>query len=126
MKMIFTLGLSLLIVFSSCDFMSHTHCDDKILSQEKSPDGKYMAVLYHRSCANNTGLYTCVNVQEITGSVFSKGEAQPVLALRGIHEISTTWTSANGLEIKSEGFKDQKTVLTRQDAWKTIKISYKD
>ncbi len=85
-----------------------------------------MAVLYHRSCANNTGLYTCVNVQEITGSVFSKGEAQPVLALRGIHEISTTWTSANGLEIKSEGFKDQKTVLTRQDAWKTIKISYKD
>ena len=125
MKVITALGLLLIAGLGGCDFMSHTHCDDTILSQEKSPDGKFVAILYHRSCANHTGLYTFVNVQEISGPTFSTGETKPVLTIRGFHEISGVWVAPNHLEIRSEGLQDQKAVLSQESNWKTVSISYK-
>ena len=124
-KAISALGLLLIGVLCACDFMSHTRCDDKILSQEKSPDGKYMAILYHRSCANQTGLYTCVSLQETAGSSLSTGETQPVLTIRGFYEISGVWIGPNHLEIRSEGLQNQKAVLSQESSWKTVSISYK-
>ena len=122
------IGVCLLLIatLGGCDSMSHTHCDDKILTQQRSPDGKYMAVLYHRACANATGLYTCVNVKETSGAVSSQGETQPVLTLRGFHEISASWINPNSLEITSPGLKDQRAVLTQENNWKDIKLSYKN
>ena len=125
-KLISALSFLVIATLGGCDFMSHTHCDDTILTQEKSPDGKYVAVLYQRSCANNTGLYTCVNLQESPATVLSKGQTQPVLTIRGFHEISAIWTGSNTLEIRSSGLKDQKAILSQENGWKTIIISYKD
>jgi hypothetical protein len=124
LKVISTLGLLLITAFGGCDLMRHTHCDDEILSVEKSPDQKHVAILYHRSCANNSGLYTCVNLQEGPESVLSKGEIQPILTIKGFHKISAIWTSANTLEIKSPGLQDHKAILTQESSWKTVSISY--
>ncbi len=125
-KLIGIISLLLIATIGGCDFMSHTHCDDKILTQEKSVDGRYVAVLYHRSCANNTGLYTCVNLQEASTTLLSNGEAEPILTIRGLHDITATWTGPNSLEIKSEALQDQKAILTQQDKWKMVNISYKN
>jgi len=121
MRIMGALSLLLIVGLGGCDFMSHTHCDDTILSQQKSPDGKFLATLYHRSCANNTGLYTFVNVQEISGP----GETKPVLTISGFHEISGVWVDPNHLEIRSEGLQNQKAILSQETNWKTIIISYK-
>ena len=53
-------------VLGGCDLMTHTRCDDTILVEEKSPDGEYVAILYRRSCANNTGL---VHVRHLKGDL---------------------------------------------------------
>jgi hypothetical protein len=126
--MIKLIGVCLLSIatLGGCDLMSHTHCDDEILTQHRSPDGNYVAVLYHRSCANKTGLYTCVNIKEASGAVSSQGETQPILTLRGFHEINAIWINQNSLEITSTGLKDQRVVLTQENNWKDIKISYKN
>ena len=125
MKVIGALCLLLIAGMGGCDFMNHTHCDDTILNQEKSPDGKFVAILYHRSCANHTGLYTYVNVQEVSGPILSRSETKPVLTMRGFHEIRGVWVGPNHLEIRSEGLQDQKSILSQESNWKTISISYK-
>ena len=125
-RMIIVLALFVVATLSGCDFMSHTHCEDKILVQEKSPDGKYVAILYHRSCANNTGLYTCVNLQETSETILSKTETQPVLTMKGVHDVTAVWSGPNSLEIKSAGLRDRWEVLTQESGWKTVNISYKD
>ena len=124
MKVVGTLSILLIATLGGCDFMSHTHCEDKILSEVKSSDQKHVAILYHRSCANDSGLYTCVNLQEAPGSLSSKGETQPILTIRGFHKISAVWTSSNSLEIKSAGLQDHKAILTQESNWKTVSISY--
>lgn len=124
-KAIGALGLLLIGVLGACDFMSHARCEDRILSQEKSPDGKYIAILYQRSCANQTGLYTCVSLQETARSGLSTGEIQPVLTIRGFHEIDGVWIGPNHLEIKSEGLENEKAVVSQESSWKTVGISYK-
>ena len=125
-KVISALSLFVIAMLGGCDLMNHTRCDDKILTQEKSPDGKYVAILYQRSCANNTGQYTCVNLQENPGTLSSKGETQPILTISGLYEIRATWNSPNTLEIQSDGLKLQKAILTQEDRWKSVSIHYKD
>ena len=115
-------GLVLVFGLSACDLMSHSHCDNKIVNEVKSPDGKYIAVLYHRSCVNGAS-YTWVSVQENT-RVFAEGET--VLELEGIYEIHGVWKDSNHLEISSAEFQDQKTVLSQETNWRFVSISYKE
>ena len=90
-KLVFVF-IIMLTVFAGCDPMSHTQCDDKVLAQVSSPDRRYTAILYHRSCANKTAQYTWVNLKDVGQGVFSKSEMQPVLTIGGFHEINATWT----------------------------------
>ena len=57
-------GLVLVFGLSACDLMSHSHCDNNTVNEVKSPDGKYIAVLYHRSCVNGAS-YTWVVCKRI-------------------------------------------------------------
>ena len=125
LKLVFaTATIVILAIINACD-MSHTRCDDKELTQARSPDGQYRVVTYHRSCANNTGQYTWVNLVQGRESLFSKAESQPVLTLRGYHEISATWIGSDNIEITCEGLADQSAILTQRDSWKTVHIRYK-
>ena len=102
--------------------MSHSHCDNNTVNEVKSPDGKYIAVLYHRSCVNGAS-YTWVSLQENT-LVFA--ESEPVLELEGIHEINGVWKDSNHLEISSVGIQSQKAVLSQKTNWRIVSISYKE
>jgi len=124
-RLIMLIGLLAFTTLGGCNSMNHTRCDDKIVAQEKSPDGKYVAVLYHRSCANNTGLYTWASLQDISGIPSSQNEAVPILTIRGFHEIGANWIGPNTLEIRSEGLNDQKAILSQENNWKDIRIFYK-
>jgi hypothetical protein len=104
--------------------MTHSRCEDEIVSKLKSPDGRYMAILYHRKCARSPNQFTGVTVEEV-GMFASLFEKQPMLSLDGIHEISGTWISPTHLEVTSPAFSDPKTVLNQETTWKTMTISYK-
>lgn len=113
----------MLTIFGACD-MSHTRCEDTELRREKSPDGKYTAVTYHRSCANNTAQYTWVSLIEVSEGSLSKSETRPVLTLKGAYEITATWNDSDTLEVACAGLADPKAVLTQENSWKTIQIRY--
>ena len=121
------LPLLMLVAFlSACNFMSHTHCDDRVLGQQRSPDGKIVAITYARSCANNTALYTWVGLENTSTSSLPSAEIEVVLTMKGTHEITVVWQSSESLEIQSPGFQDPKAVPTREGSWRTVTISYKN
>jgi hypothetical protein len=84
----------------------------------------FEVILYHRSCANNTGRYTCADLAKATGSVSSEKERQTVLTIKEFHEITAIWTGSKKLEIRSAGLKNRKDILTQENEWKNILISY--
>lgn len=119
-------GFLIMIVIGGCDFMSHTRCDDKILAQRKSADGKVEIILYQRSCANNTGLYTCADLAATSDNLSGQKERQTILTMRGFHDIAATWTGPESVEIKSPGLRLGGDTLTQENKWKSIHITYKE
>ena|ERR1041385_1864516 len=106
---------------NACNVVSHSDCTDKPFNEVKSPDGKHVAIFFHRSCVNGA-LYTWVSLQEIT-RVFA--ESEPILNVEGLHEISATWTDSNHLEISSEALQHPESVRTKVTGWHNIAIAYK-
>lgn len=124
-RVVMVMALLAFTSLAGCNSMRHTRCDDTVLSQEKSPDAKYVATLYHRSCANNTALYTWASLEGISATPTSEEEPIPILTISGFHEIKAIWISPNTLEIRSEGLNNQKAILTQENTWKGVRILYK-
>ena len=102
--------------------MKHTHCDDTILERVKSPDGKFVAVLYERACANRTGLSTCVKIEDVAEP---DGEPGHVLIVVGLHKISAKWKDAANLQVECAGLPDS-IIATQKHEWKQLKIFYNE
>lgn len=109
-----------LVVLSSCDFMTHTRCEDKLQHEQPSPDGKFVAVINSRHCANDTGLYTWVGLKD---SDSESPEIITVLTIRGIHEIAAVWKSPTQLDIDLPQNLNQD-VLTQKESWQTVTITH--
>ena len=125
MKLMMVMTSILIVaVLGACD-MNHTRCEDAELRRERSPDGKYTAITYHRACANNSAQYTWVNLMQENEGPLSKSETKPVLSLRGSYDIAAVWIDSQTIEITSAGLADQKAVLTQEDSWKTVHLRYK-
>lgn len=116
--------LILTMWFEGCDFMKHTRCNDEILRSEKSPDGRFMAIAFARSCANNTGHYTWVALKEGSSITGGESELEPVLTIEGTHDIKLNWRTPNNLQIESSGLQNKKEVITQRDAWEKVTITY--
>ena len=124
-------ALVLLIVTAVCsgsNCMEHTRCDDTTISNHLSPDGKFNAVLYHRSCARGSGKYTGVMIEELTvGS--TPVETGYVMSIRGFHPITARWKDATHFEVITPGLSkqtpDEMAAYPPKSSWKGITISYK-
>src|SRR5215813_10380094 len=114
----------LVSVFGACDTMRHVKCDDMVLAKLESPGQQFVAVSYRRSCANNTGLYSVVSLQDLHASSRDQGAPETILTLSGYHDVSVTWTGPNTLQITSPALADSKTTMTRVEAWRGITISF--
>lgn len=72
--------------------MTHTQCKDTVISQVKSPDAKFIATAYHRSCAGGSGRYTCAKIEEAPRSFWSSaGETGYVMTVQGYYSANVTW-----------------------------------
>jgi hypothetical protein len=111
--------------------MDHTRCNDTTLGTDISPDGKYIATSYHRSCAKGTGKYTGVKVEEVPPHFWSRrGEIGHVMTIRDFHPITARWTDSRQLEVITPGLKqqnpDESAAFPPKSNWKDVSISYKE
>jgi len=124
-----TLILLLLVALSGA-CMEHTRCDDRVVSQVKSPDGKYVAIVYHRSCAGGSGRYTCARIEEVPPHFWSSaGEPGYVMAIREFHPVSASWRDATHVEISTPGLQQQDpaelAAFPPKNSWAGISVTYK-
>jgi hypothetical protein len=119
--------LALLVVAVTSACMKHTDCDDNVVSQVKSPNGKFIATCYHRSCAGGSGRYTCTKIEEVPAHFWStEGETGYVMTIGEFHPITARWLDATHLEISTPGLQNQRSAaLTMRENWSGISISYK-
>ena len=133
MKRLATFTLLLIVMLGACHdpaCMEHTHCEDTVVSQAESPDGKYVATGYHRSCAGGSGRSTCVKIEEAPKFFWSsRGEPGYVMTIREFHPISAVWKDSTHLEVSSPGLKgrgaDELTSDPPATSWRGIAISYR-
>lgn len=119
-----TIILILVLVVSACDTMRHVKCDDTVLVKIESPGNKFAAVSYRRSCANNTGRYTVVSLQELHQVSRDRSEPETILTLSGYHDVTTKWIDPNNLQITSPAVDNPSVVLTRVEVWRDVTISF--
>jgi hypothetical protein len=135
MKKIVSHSLLLVTVFAAAcqDPMEHTHCDNTVVSQVKSPDGAYLATVYHRSCAGGSGRYTCAKIEEIPPHFWSSsGDVGHILIISEFHPISAMWSDRRHLVIATPGLPNVPDSSPPPDmlsdrpkkTWRDIEVSY--
>lgn len=61
-KKYFTLSISVLILFTSLLLSCSSDCQNDIIQSQISPDGKYIAISFYRSCGATTGISPQVSI----------------------------------------------------------------
>jgi hypothetical protein len=126
--MFILLAAAALCAGGSC--MEHTRCSNTPVGRHGSPDGKYVAVLYHRSCAGGTGRYTVARIEEASSEARPGGdEAGHVLTIREFHPITAKWKDSTHLEVITPGLRQQNpnelAAFPPKASWKDISITYR-
>ena len=113
------------VFLTSCDFMEHSHCEDVVISQSKSSDGKYLTTSSQLTCVSG-GKFTSVTVEEVPPHFWSsKGGYEVVLSMDGHFPVKTTWKSPTDLEIICPLTELKKSTTLRIDRWRDITITYR-
>jgi hypothetical protein len=93
---IFTIGASLT---AAC---SRSSCENKAFYGLPSPDGRYIAFIFHRTCAAPDGVSTQVSLMPFHESL--RGDPGNVLAVAGEQPVKVSWHGPTTLWVA--GFQD--------------------
>lgn len=97
-------------------------CENVVLKEIISPNGKQVAVLFERSCGATTPFVQVVMIRE-SGSAFKADDPESfIFTMRGKHEIGIQWEAADHLIIKRP--QDANDIFKEIRLWKGTKISY--
>ena len=110
----------MLVIFNGC--MSHNNCTDKELKDVSSPDNRYLARLYERTCSETK--YTGVVIEKKNSWLEWKAQGY-VFFMLGQHSIELTWLSATHLEVHIPSTTKTAVPQTQDTTWEKINISYK-
>src|SRR5262245_9970109 len=98
---IITLGI---FILSGCGYQ----CEEKILREALSPNGKYMAVIFEQNCGATTSILYHVNIRPSdSGFKFKKDDQGHILDGRvftGYGDIKIKWGDDQHLLVEYEGF----------------------
>ncbi|MCX2803407.1 hypothetical protein [Microbulbifer thermotolerans] len=115
MKVLYVLFLALLL--SGCGDL----CSVDLLSESKSPDGKYIATVFERNCGATTPFVRVVSLRH-AGSGFAPEEDDDwVFTIHGQSDINVSWVENTELIISYSATGDTPTQRTR---WKKLNIKY--
>ena len=110
-----------IVAVGGCDFMSHSRCEDEVLTKENSPDGSFAVVVSIRRCKTNSQ-FTSAALRE--NSMRATSDPEPVLVLQGIHGLKVHWQTSRDLAITPTGTVTNKEILNKRDRWQSVSIHF--
>jgi hypothetical protein len=113
--------LPLAFTLGGCGFLLRSGCDNKIKSENPSPDGKYVATLFERNCGATTDFSTIVNLRESSAKL--KGEDLGVLILKGEHKLDVIWEGNTRLRLQCRDCRPDD-IFKQEKTWQGIEISF--
>ena len=132
-KYIVGTALALTVLYFVGDYvLVGSMCGNQVISETKSPDGSFEAVVFQRDCGATTGFSTQVSIfrswlprGSSSGNVFvsdtNRGAAPA--GIGGGPEISVNWQSSNELVISHH---PKVRIYLSEPQWGSVKVKYED
>jgi hypothetical protein len=132
MRKVLVLGLLIAFSLPACGWgMSHSQCEDRVISQAKSPDGEYVATAYHRTCGSELSFernYTYAEVKEVPPHFWSSPtEGRTLASFSGHRPLSVKWTGLRQLVVVTPNLKEidpERKGIGQDTFWKHVQIHY--
>jgi hypothetical protein len=126
MKKFYTLSFSLIFfacvlgIFVQCTSLSILgNCVDNIKYESVSPDRRFVATVFERSCGATTGFSTQVNIRESSQSFDSKSKGS-ILVTGGRNAIYLSWIDKSHLSVSLLNVE----IFKKEEMWNGISITY--
>jgi hypothetical protein len=114
------------LTISGCDFYKIFDTIGLCKEQETigaiSPNGRYAATVYQRTCGATTGWDTFINIRPWPGR-FRGGGRDVIFGIEGLYAINVVWTDNSHLRVESIRCNSDK-VFKQEKIWRDISISY--
>jgi len=97
-------------------------CDNRVIKDLKSPDGKYSATVFERDCGATTSYVTVVSVRDSSSKFKGDRVDDFVFTMKGRPQIDIRWEDGRHLVIKRPTKNDD--IFKELRSWKEVRISY--
>ena len=102
---------------------SQPACDNVVLAEVTSPDGKKVASLFERNCGATTDYAQVVTIRD-RGSRFDGNDTQDfIFTMQGQQKIEVQWESDSRLVIERPP--SAKDIFKELKSWKGVEILYR-
>jgi hypothetical protein len=95
-------------------------CGNELLSEARSPDGRYVAAVFERNCGATTPYVRIVSLRQAGDEFDSDQDSDWVLTTRNQPNVIAQWDGNAKLRVSSEGTKDG----TRRSQWRDVAIAF--
>src|ERR1051325_9404381 len=115
--------LTVMVLLSGCHSSLLDACDDRVVREVRSGDGKFVATLYVRNCGATTDYSSIVNLRP--GGTRFNGYADDyiIFVAKGERDIGIQWLNTNEVRVWCRGC-ESNDIFKKQPTWKDVKIAY--
>jgi Family of unknown function (DUF5412) len=113
------LAMLLVVFLVSCGM---NLCDNQLIEDVKSPNGKYTASVFERDCGATTPYIEIVSLHSSAAKFDPENYDDWVFTVQGRSKVKATWISDDKLQV-SYTYTGEK--LTQQEKWNGINITVK-
>jgi len=110
--------LLLIALLASCD---ENLCGNEIIDEVVSPDRKYVASVFERSCGATTPFVRVVSLRTSDTTFDPEDHDNWVFTIRGQPEVSVSWLARDKLRISYSGIGD---LPNQRKKWKDVLVYY--
>ncbi|CAN7591585.1 hypothetical protein LJR289_004281 [Pseudoduganella sp. LjRoot289] len=120
--------ISLLTLFIACGVgMSFSACvepvcENQVLREISSPDGKKIATLFSRNCGATTSHVQVVKIRRSGTNFSGENPTTYIFTMRGEHKVDIRWLAGDQLQITRPQYADD--IFHEVNVWDGSKISY--
>ena len=112
------LGVS--AAMAACDPSVSGDCVGTAVEEAISPDGRYVATLFHQECGPAAELSTGLSIRDARVA-FDPAEQPAFLTIEGQREFTYEWSTARSLSVS---LPQAGAVIERADTWRDVRVDY--
>jgi hypothetical protein len=99
-------------------------CGNQVLTEQDSPDGRYVAALFERNCGATTDYVIAVNIRDREESLAGT-TSDDVLLVSGLPSIEIRWEGPRQLVVQLPVLRGTEQVYRRTSSWRDVAIAYR-